>query len=127
MKRLLIAVLFTALGSQGFTQAKVCEIIEQMNQLASMEKSDSKNLFQFNKESGSLIYNGLQIPVTGDVLIATKKASKSKKVEFFFQKGNAVSRLDDPSWRRAYFEWPSMTKNDARLFIQLYQELHSLM
>lgn len=126
MHKVLMILLSAAIGSHTFSQSKASEILEKMNQLRLTESADGKISFQFDEKSGKLILNDLEIPVTDEVILKKEEDGSDYKVIFFFQNGKAVTKVNEPSWRRAHFELLLVRKKDAQAFITLYHELNSL-
>ena len=76
-----------------------------------------KQEVSFNSETSSLIVGNSVIPVSSNTHV---KILKGNQVEFSLQKGTAVTFLDDPLLRKAWFTLSFNSSKSAKEFIHAF-------
>jgi hypothetical protein len=119
MKKLLvITFLLAQFMSYGQTQSSVDKLIQSAKDGLSQKKEVA-----FDNSTNSLQVGEYIIPVSQNTLVKVEVENGKYEVEFSLQKGTAVKNTLDPNWKRASFALPFKSRQAAKNFIHLFQEI----
>lgn len=125
MKRIFFAVGFTLLlAGQGFGQSRVTDDVTRMQALL-VQASAKATPVQVLKKEIALQINEYVFPLAETTLVRYEKEHGKYAVKFFLQNGTAITRVDDPTFRRAFWAIELPTKQACQEFIALFGQLRT--
>ncbi|UFH57687.1 hypothetical protein [Spirosoma sp. KNUC1025] len=126
MKRIVFTLfMLSLLTRQGFSQSSKSEIgtrLQTLLEQASPNKSVGVHVLE--KES-SLQISDHVIPLAETTFIRCEKQNGKYAVKFFLQAGTAITRTEDPTFRRAYWSLDLATKQSCQEFMALFNQLRT--
>jgi hypothetical protein len=127
MKKVALIYTLLFLYMDSFSQSTAAEIIVKMNLLLTeRQKDNGTDLIIYNENKKSLLFDGVAIPVTDNVILKKEKKNGKNLATFYFQEGEAVVKQSNSAWRRAYYEMTFQTGKQAAEFIELFRKLSTL-
>jgi hypothetical protein len=120
MKKFLI-ILFLVLPIIGKAQ-KEASSIEDLIQTTKDGLAQKKEV-TFNNQANTLQIGEYIIPLSKNTVVKVEFESKTFKVEFSLQKGTVIRSSVDPTWKRASFALPFKSRQAAKKFTHLFDEL----
>ncbi|WP_420153541.1 hypothetical protein [Siphonobacter sp.] len=122
MKLLTCLLLMVSLATvESLAQSKTPESVIRMQTLL-RQASDTANI-QLPEKQYAVQINQWIIPLDETTLMDWKKQDGVYAVQFFLQKGTAITSQYDPSFRRAYGEVKLSSKQACQEFIRLFDGL----
>ncbi|WP_146010934.1 hypothetical protein [Siphonobacter sp. BAB-5405] len=122
MKLLTCLLLMVSLATvESLAQSKTPESVIRMQTLL-RQASDTANI-QLPEKQYAVQINQWIIPLDETTLMDWKKQDGVYAVQFFLQKGTAITSQHDPSFRRAYGEVKLSSKQACQEFIRLFDGL----
>jgi hypothetical protein len=119
MKKLLtIIFLLVQFVCYGQSPSSIDKLIQTTKDGLSQKKEVT-----FDNSSNSLQVGEYIIPVSQNTLVKVEAENGKYEVEFSLQKGTAVKNTLDPNWKRASFALPFKSRQAAKNFINIFEEL----
>lgn len=120
MKKLKLFVLLF-LPAIAFAQTGTDTIDKML--LAAKEGLQQPKEVTYDNQTNSLKVGDWIIPISENTHVKVEFEKGVYEVEFSMQKGTAVTNTKDVNWRRASFALPFKSKQSAKKFTSLFQEL----
>jgi hypothetical protein len=119
MKKLITLLFITSISSGLFAQQN------KFNDLVQVTKEGLKETKEvsYHISLAVLQVDHYLIPISPNTHVKFRKEKKNYSVWFSLQNGSAVTSTTDAQWRRASFELTFKSKQAARDFIRLFEDV----
>lgn len=125
MKRIFIALSLTVLlAGQGFCQSRVNDDAARLQALLVQASAKEMPVQVLEKEAAVQI-NEYVFPLAETTLVRYEKEHGKYAVKFFLQNGTAITRADDPTFRRAFWAIELPSRQACQEFIALFDQLRT--
>ena len=125
MKRIFFCFALTLiLAGQGFCQSRVTDDVARLQALLVQASAKATPVQVLEKEAAVQI-NEYVFPLAPTTLVRCEKEHGKYAVKFFLQNGTAITRVDDPAFRRAFWAIELPSKQACREFITLFDQLRT--
>jgi len=125
MKRIFFALVLTILlAGQGFCQSRVNDNAARLQALL-VQASAKATLVQVLDKEAAVQINESVFPLAETTLLRCEKQHGKYVVQFFLQNGTAITRVDDPAFRRAFWAIELPSKQACREFITVFDQLRT--
>lgn len=126
MKRIIFTLfVLSLLPNQSFSQPGSSDKAARLQTLLELASPRQSVPVRVLVKESSIQINEHVFPLAETTLVRCERQDGKYAVKFFLQAGTAITRIDDPTFRRAYWAFPLGSKQACQEFITIFDRLRT--